>query len=99
MKRTGWVIVAIVAGASAALVVSAWVVAANAPARQTVFPPWYPATNDAGDSAFVDFENHVPCAIDDPPGEGPTREFGLVLYRDSASNGPTTYVMSRVRWG
>ena len=67
MKRTGWVIVAIVAGASAALVVAYGVLAVNEPALQTVFPPWYPAANDAGDPAFVDFENHVPCEIDDPP--------------------------------
>ena len=100
MKRTGWVIVAIVGGAGAAFVVAAWVLAANAPARQTAFPPWYPAANDAGDPAFVDFENHVPCAIDDPPAEDCQRvKFGLVLYRDPESNEPTTYVMSRIRVG
>ncbi len=100
MKRTGWVVVAIVAGAGAALVVAYGVLAANQPARQTVFPPWYPAANDAGDPAFVDFENHVPCEIDDPPAEGCQRvKFGLVLYRDPESNEPTTYVMSRIRVG
>ena len=100
MKRTGWVIVAIVAGASAALAVATGVLAANEPARQTVFPPWYPAANDAGDPAFVDFENHVPCAIDESPAEDCQRvKFGLVLYRDPESNEPTTYVMSRIRVG
>ena len=100
MKRTGWVIVALVACVGGALVVGVWVLAANAPAQQTTFPAWYPATNDAGDPAFVDFENHVPCAIDDPPAENCQRvKFGLVLYRDPESNEPTTYVMSRVRVG
>ena len=100
MKRTGWVIVAIVAAASAAFVVGASVLASNAPARQTVFPPWYPAANDTGDPAFVDFENHVPCAIDDAPAEDCQRvKFSLVLYRDPESNEPTTYVMSRIRVG
>ena len=100
MKRTGWVIVAIVAAASAAFVVSAWVLAANAPAGPTVFPPWYPTANDAGDPAFVDFENHVPCEIDDSPAESCQRvKFSLVLYRDPESKEPTTYVMSRIRVG
>jgi NlpE N-terminal domain len=100
MKRTGWVIVAIVAGASAALVVGAVVVAGNAPARQTAFPPWYPATNESGDPAFVDFENHVPCTIDDQPADDCQRvKFGLVLYRDPETHAPSTYVMSRVRVG
>ena len=100
MKRTGWVIVAIVAAASAAFVVGVWVLSANAPAGPTVFPPWYPAANDAGDPAFVDFENHVPCEIDDSPVESCQRvKFSLVLYRDPESKEPTTYVMSRIRVG
>ncbi len=55
------------------------------------FPSWYPLTNDAGDAAFADFENHIPCLV-----EGCDRlKFGIVLYRD-ASGAPTTYLMSRV---
>lgn len=100
MKRTGWVIVGIIAAASAAIVVTTWVLAANAPAGRTVFPPWYPAANEGGDPAFVDFENHLPCEIDDSPVESCQRvKFGLVLYRDPESKEPTTYVMSRIRVG
>ncbi|KRE30478.1 copper resistance protein NlpE N-terminal domain-containing protein [Agromyces sp. Soil535] len=100
IKRTVWIIAAIVGGAIAVLAVVAWVLAANAPARQMAFPPWYPATNDSGDPAFVDFENHVPCAVDDSPAEDCQRvKFSLVLYRDAESNEPTTYVMSRLRVG
>lgn len=97
MKRTGWVIVAVVAGAGAIVAVIVWLVSANAPARQTAFPPWYPSANESGDPASVDFENHVPCSIDDSPAEDCQRvKFGLVLYRDPVTDEPTTYLMSRV---
>jgi hypothetical protein len=100
MKRTSWVIAAVVGGAVASLAVAAWLITANAPARQTAFPPWYPAANDSGDPAFVDFENHVPCQIDDPPAEDCQRvKFSLVLYRDPVTGEPTTYLMSRIRVG
>ena len=100
MKRTGWLIVAIVVGAGAAFAVGAWVLAANTPAEQSAFPPWYPAANASGDPPSADFENHVPCTIDDPPAADCQRvKFGLVLYRDAESNEPTTYVMSRIRVG
>jgi hypothetical protein len=97
MKHTGWVIGVGVGGAVAILAMAAWLIAANAPARQTAFPPWYPAANDSGDPAFVDFENHVPCTIDHSPADDCQRvKFSLVLYRDPVTDDPTTYLMSRV---
>ncbi|MFE5670431.1 hypothetical protein ACFQ58_02370 [Agromyces sp. NPDC056523] len=100
MKRTGWVIAAFAGGACAVLAVIALVLAANPPPQQTSLAPWYPAANDSGDPAFADFENHVPCAVDDPPSEHCQRvKLGLVLYRDPQSNEPTTYLMSRIRVG
>ena len=98
--RTVWVIAAIVGGAIAIVTAAAWFITANAPARPTAFPPWYPAANDSGDPAFADFENHVPCTIDDPPADDCQRvKFGLVLYRDALTHAPTTYLMSRIRVG
>jgi hypothetical protein len=99
MKRTGWAIIAVIVTALTVGVI-VWLIAANVPPSPTAFPPWYPAANESGDPAFADFENHVPCAIDDPPADGCQRvKFGIVLYRDAVTNQPTTYVMSRVRVG
>ena len=101
-KRTRWAIIAVVAAVVTAtgIAVIIWMITASAPAPQTAFPPWYPAANGSGDPAFADFENHVPCAIDDPPADGCQRvKFGIVLYRDAVTNEPTTYVMSRLRVG
>jgi hypothetical protein len=61
------------------------------PAQPIVFPAWYPLTNDDGDAAFADFENHTPCDVD----QCDRLKFGIVLYRDAAGE-PTTYLMSRV---
>ena len=73
----------------------------GAPAAQpTSFPPWYPMTNAAGDPVFADFENHLPCAIDQPAVADRQRvKYGIVLYRDAETGEPTTYLTSTVRVG
>ena len=67
------------------------------PTPMQTFGTWYPPTNDAGDEAFADFENHVPCSLDEPPNEACERiKLGIVLYRDAAGE-PTTYLISIIR--
>ena len=88
-----WITVVALAGAVALLAGGIlWLQPRQQPDPDPItFPSWYPLTNDAGDAAVADFENHIPCLVD-----GCDRlKFGIVLYRD-ASGAPTTYLMSRV---
>jgi hypothetical protein len=66
----------------------------------TTFSSWYPMTNEDGDPAFADFENHVPCTDDFERLDGCDRmKFGIVFYRDAETGAPTSYVMSRIYVG
>lgn len=100
MTGTAWGTIAriVLAGVVAGGVLSGC--APAQPASVTDFPPWYPTENAQGDPASADFEAHVPCTIDPVPDPACQRvKLGLVLYRDSATDGPTTYVMSIIRVG
>ncbi|MFH8253260.1 hypothetical protein ACH3VR_23035 [Microbacterium sp. B2969] len=100
MKRGAWIV--LVGGAVAGLAAGAllWGQAATAPPPITAFPPWYPAEDTHGDPPFVDYEAHIPCAIDPAPDPDCQRvKFGLVLYRDPATGEPTSYAMSILRVG
>ena len=97
MKRTEWVIAAIVAGA-AACVGGTWCSQPTRPPDRRV-PTLVSRTNDAGDPAFVDFENHVPCAIDDRPRRVPRVKFSLVLYHDRESKDPRRTSCPGSGWG
>jgi hypothetical protein len=70
------------------------------PEEPLTFGPWYPLVNHSGDPAVADFENHVPCAIDDPPAAECQRvKLGVVLYRSEATGAPSTYLISVLRVG
>ncbi len=87
-----WITVVALAGAVALTVGGAlWLQHRQEDPDPITFPSWYPLTNDQGDAAFADFENHTPCDVD----QCDRLKFGIVLYRD-ASGEPTTYLMSRV---
>lgn len=94
--------VSIGVGAVALAAVVALVIAlvTRGPETPQTFGPWYPLTNQSGDPAVADFENHVPCAIDDPAVSDCQRvKLGVVLYRDEATGAPSTYLISVVRVG
>ncbi|GAA1948680.1 hypothetical protein [Microbacterium deminutum] len=100
MKRTTWIAIAggVVAVVAAGAIL--WGQAAAVPPPITAFPPWYPAEDARGDPPFVDFESHIPCAIDPEPDPACQRvKFGLVLYRDPVTHEPSTYAMSILRVG
>jgi hypothetical protein len=59
----------------------------------TAFPPWYPLTNEKGDTVFAIFESRIPCA------DCQTIKFGLALYWEPKTKTPTTYQMSRIHVG
>ncbi len=101
MKRSTLLVGAgAIALAAAAVVVVLVFATRGGPPQPQSFGPWYPLVNHDGDPAVADFENHVPCAIDDPPVADCQRvKFGIVLYRDSATGEPTTYLISIVRVG
>lgn len=84
-----------------ALVLAAIVVALltrRGPDTPQTFGPWYPLTNQAGAPAVADFENHVPCTIDNPPVEDCQRvKLGVVLY--GTPSAPSTYLISIIRVG
>jgi hypothetical protein len=97
-------VLAIVAGvlllALTTALIALYLLTRPAPGPPETFDPWYPLVNDDGDLAVADFENHVPCAIDDPPATDCQRvKFAIVLYRDDSTGEPTTYLVSIVRVG
>jgi hypothetical protein len=53
-------------------------------------PPWYPETNPRGDTVAAVFESRIPC--DDCE----KIKFAIALYRDQATDEPSTYLMARV---
>ncbi|TCC16620.1 hypothetical protein [Kribbella speibonae] len=68
------------------------------PDAPQTFGPWYPLTDQAGARASADFENHVPCTVDDPPVTDCQRvKLGVVLY--GTPSAPSTYLISIVRVG
>jgi hypothetical protein len=68
------------------------------PEPPQTFGPWYPLTNQAGAAATADFENHVPCTIDNPPAADCQRvKLGIVLY--GTPSAPSTYLISIIRVG
>ncbi len=100
MRRAVGIAIAGIAVAVVAAGAILWSQAATAPPPIDAFPPWYPVENAQGDPPFADFEAHVPCAIDPVPDPACQRvKLGLVLYRDPATQEPTTYVMSIIRVG
>ena len=59
--------------------------------------PWYPSTNEAGDTIFAVYSNRIPCAeCDLEPGPASKIKVELVLYGDPATGEPTTYALARV---
>ena len=96
--RSGWWVAAALGGLIGAIVVGIVIVTAVSKPPHT-FGPWYPVVNSDGDAAVVDFENHVPCALDPVPlGNCQRIKLGIVLYRNTAGE-PTRYLMSILRVG
>lgn len=90
--------IAVSALALAAVIVAALLTARGDPPEPQTFGPWYPLTNEAGAPALADFENHVPCTIDNPPiAECQRVKLGIVLY--GTPTAPSTYLISIVRVG
>lgn len=88
--------IAVSALALAAIVIA--LVASRGPSTSQAFGPWYPLTNEAGAPAFADFENHVPCALDNPAVADCQRiKLGVVLY--GTPDAPSTYLISILRVG
>ena len=56
------------------------------------FPPWYPETNQHGDTVYAVYENKLPCFD-----EGCTKlKFALAIYQNGKTKLPSTYMMARV---
>jgi hypothetical protein len=97
-------VLAIIAGALLLAVMTVLVVlyllTRSTPQPPQTFDPWYPIVSEDGDLAIADFENHVPCSIDEPAAADCQRvKFGIVLYGDESTGEPTTYVISIIRVG
>lgn len=62
------------------------------PETEQKFPPWYPETNQNGDTVYAVYENKLPCFD-----KGCTKlKFALAIYQNSQTKLPSTYMMARV---
>ena len=55
--------------------------------------PWYPETNSNGDPVLAVFESRVPCA------DCERLKLSIVIYGNTQTNQPSSYLMSRVYVG
>ena len=99
MKRSTLAIGIVALALAAVAVLVAVLMTRSEPQQPDTFGSWYPLVNEVGDPAVADFENHVPCTIDEPAVPECQRvKLGIVLYRDEAGE-PTTYLISVIRVG